>query len=53
MEISCIFLGSELEMDQEAINLVATQRGHREAMAHFKYASEAGHLPRLSSELLL
>jgi hypothetical protein len=53
VEISRIFLGSELEMDQEAIDLVAAQRGHTEATARFKYASEAGHLPRLSSELLL
>jgi hypothetical protein len=53
VEISRIFLGSEMEVEQEELDILAAQRGHTEDTARFKYASEAGHLPRLSSDLLL
>ena len=53
VEISRVFLGSEMELEYEELDVLAAQRGHSTEMARFKYASEVGHLPRLSSDLLL
>jgi len=53
VELSRVFLGSEHEAEQEKIDTLAGQRGHTESTARMRYASEAGHLPGMSSELLL
>jgi len=53
VEMSRCFLGSEFEMEQEELDTLAAQRGHTEETARKRYASEVGHLPGLSSELLL
>ena len=53
VEMSRIFLGSEYEMEQEQLDVLAASRGHSEDTARMRYAQEAGHLPGLSSELLL
>lgn len=53
VEISRVFLGSEMEVEQEELDVLAAQRGHSADMSRFKYASEAGHLPRLATDLLL
>ncbi|MDX6296071.1 MAG: hypothetical protein QOH50_5401 [Kribbellaceae bacterium] len=53
VEIGRVFLGSEMEIEHEELDVLAAQRGHSTEMARFKYASEVGHLPGLSSDLLL
>ena len=53
VEIGRVFLGSEFEVDEEEKDVLAEQAGHSAQMAHFKYAAEVGHLPSMSSDLLL
>jgi len=53
VEISRVYLGSEMEVQQEEIDVLAAQRGHSLDMAQFRYAREVGHLPGMSSDLLL
>jgi hypothetical protein len=53
VEIGRVFLGSGFEVDQEQLDLVASQANHSAKMAQFKYAAEIGHLPSMSSDLLL
>lgn len=53
VEIGRVFLGSEFEVDQEDLDVLAAQSGHCVLTAQKKYASEVGHLPAMSSDLLL
>ncbi len=53
VELGRIFLGSEAELDDEQMDVLAEQAGHSASMAQLKYASEIGHLPYLSSDLIL
>ncbi|KJA17084.1 hypothetical protein HYPSUDRAFT_146917, partial [Hypholoma sublateritium FD-334 SS-4] len=53
VEIGRIFLGSEAEIDEEQVDVLAEQAGHSSKMAQLNYASEVGHLPCMSSDLLL
>ena len=53
VEIGRVFLGSEFEVDEEERDVLAEQAGHSARMAHLKYAAEVGHLPSMSSDLLL
>ena len=53
VELGRIFLGSEAEIDDEQMDILAEQAGHSASMAQLKYASEVGHLPCLSSDLVL
>lgn len=47
------FLGSEFEIKQEEMDVLATSAGHSITMARLRYASEVGKLPSMSSDLLL
>ena len=53
VEIGRVFLGSEFEVDEEEKDVLAEQAGHSAHMAQLKYAAEVGHLPSMSSNLLL
>ena len=53
VEIGRVFLGSEFEIDEEEKDVLAEQAGHSAHMAQLKYAAEVGHLPSMSSDLLL
>lgn len=53
VELGRIFLGSEAEVDEEQFDVLAAQAGHSAQMARIGYAPEAGHLPSMSSDLLL
>ena len=53
VELGRIFLGSEAEIDEEKLDVLAEQAGHSSRMAQLNYATEVGHLPRMSSDLLL
>jgi hypothetical protein len=53
VEIARVFLGSEHEMDEEELDVIAAQRGHKSATSRRIYAIEVNHLPCLSSDLLL
>ena len=53
VEIGRVFLGSEAEIEAEEHDLLAIQMGHSLQMARANYALEAGHLPGMSSDLLL
>jgi len=53
VELARVFLGSEMEVELEELDVLAAMRGHTAETARVKYASETGHLPRLSSDLLL
>jgi hypothetical protein len=53
VEIGRVFLGSEVEMEAEELDLLAVQMGHSLQMARSHYASEVGRRPGMSSDLLL
>lgn len=53
VELGRIFLGSEAEVDDEQMDILAEQAGHSASMAQLKYASEIGQLPCMSSDLVL
>ncbi|KAF8956798.1 hypothetical protein BDZ97DRAFT_1925070 [Flammula alnicola] len=53
VEVGRVFLGSGFEVDQEELDVLASQAGHTASMAQLKYAAEAGRLPSMSSDLLL
>jgi len=53
VEIGRVFLGSEAEIEAEEHDLLALQMGHSLQMARVNYALETGHLPGMSSDLLL
>ena len=53
VEIGRVFLGSEAEIEAEECDFLALQMGHSLEMARSTYALEAGHLPGMSSDLLL
>ena len=53
VEIGRVFLGSEAEMKAEELDVLAAQMGHSAQMARSRYAIEVGHLPAMSSDLLL
>ena len=53
VEMSRCFLGTEFEMEMVELDTLAAQRGHSEITAQMRYASEVGHLPGMSSELLV
>ena len=53
IEIGRVFLGSEVEIEAEKLDLLAVQMGHSLQMAHSHYASEAGRQPGMSSDLML
>lgn len=53
VEIGRVYLGSEVEIEAEELDLLAVQMGHSLQMARSHYASEVGHQPGMSSDLLL
>lgn len=53
VEIGRVFLGSEDEVNRETVDVLAGQSGHTALMAQRKYALEVGHIPAMSSDLLL
>ena len=53
VEIGRVFIGSEAVVDEEREDVIAEQAGHKAGMARVKYAAEVGHLPAMSSDLLL
>ena len=53
VEIGHVFLGSEDEVNRQELDVLAMQLGHTASMAQRKYASEVGHIPAMSSDLLL
>ncbi|EDR11764.1 uncharacterized protein LACBIDRAFT_313486 [Laccaria bicolor S238N-H82] len=53
VEIGRVFLGSEAVVDEEREDVIAEQAGHMAGTARVKYAAEVGHLPAMSSDLLL
>jgi len=53
VEIGRVYLGSEAEIHAEERNLLANQMGHSPELRRSHYASEVGHLPGMSSDLLL
>ncbi|KAF9521890.1 hypothetical protein CPB83DRAFT_865131 [Crepidotus variabilis] len=53
VEIGRVFLGSEATVREREFDAIAAQAGHTAHVARSNYANEVGHLPRLSSDLLL
>jgi hypothetical protein len=53
VEIGRVFLGSEDEVNRQDLDVLAMQSGHTASMAQRKYALEVGHIPAMSSDLLL
>ncbi|KAJ3485759.1 hypothetical protein NLJ89_g11871 [Agrocybe chaxingu] len=53
VEIGRVYLGSEFEVKEEDIDVLSAQMGHSARVAQQHYATEVGHLPSMSSDLLL
>lgn len=53
VEIGRTFLGSEFEVVEDRLELLAAQRGHSHRTEQVHYAPEVNHLPAMSSDLLL
>ena len=52
VEIGRVFLGSEFEIRQEDMDVLASQAGHSVDMTRLRYAPEVGKIPSMSSDLL-
>lgn len=53
VQIARTYLGSEYEIDEDEDDVLAAQRGHGLGTSRRIYAPEVGHLPCMSSDLLL
>jgi len=52
VEIGRVFLGSEFEIRDEDMDVLASQAGHSVDMTRLRYAAEVGKIPSMSSDLL-
>ena len=52
VEIGRVFIGSEFEIKEEEMDVLASQAGHSIDMTRLRYAPEEGMIPSMSSDLL-
>ena len=52
VEIGRVFIGSEFEIKEEDMDVLASQAGHSIDMTRLRYAPEEGMIPSMSSDLL-